>query len=68
VTRKDYILIAAALQTAMRHADGVRAAQAGIEYAAHELCAALAGNNPRFDRARFLEAAMVRMEPAAPCE
>jgi hypothetical protein len=60
VTRKDYVLIAAALKAAMSHAEGMPASQAGIERAAHELCCALASDNPRFDRTRFLKAAIVR--------
>lgn len=56
MTRKDYVLIAAALQAAMRHAAGVPTAQTGIEHAARELCFALASDNSRFDRVRFLNA------------
>jgi hypothetical protein len=60
VTRKDYVLIAAALKAAMSHAEGMPTEQAGIEEAARELCSALASDNPRFDRARFLKAAIAR--------
>jgi hypothetical protein len=60
VTGKDYVLIAAALKAAMSHAEGMHAAQAGIEEAARELCSELASDNPRFDRARFLQAAIAR--------
>ena len=60
MTRKDYVLIAAALKAAMSHARGMPTAQAGIEQAARELCSALASDNPRFDRMRFLKAAIVR--------
>ena len=61
MTRKDYVLIATALQVVMRRAAGIPAAQAGIDNAARELCSTLATNNPRFDRARFLKAAGVKL-------
>ena len=62
MTRKDYILIAAALRNAH---DAIRQKEPaechddmldGIGYAADYLVDALANDNPRFDRARFLAA------------
>lgn len=60
MTRKDYILIAAALRdTLLINAPIVvwRAAHASV---AHRLADALARDNPRFDRERFLKAAGVQ--------
>lgn len=64
MTRKDYILIAAALRDAVlvncptqAHLDGATAARAN---AALILCDKLARDNPRFDRERFLKAAGVQ--------
>jgi len=64
MTRKDYILIAAALKDA--HAlcshpfAGPVTAEAGCELAAQRVADALARDNPRFDRERFLKAAGVQ--------
>jgi hypothetical protein len=58
MTRKDYILIAAALKKASE-----RDASEGIPVtyqAAYELATALGRDNPRFDRERFLQAAGVQ--------
>lgn len=63
MTRKDYILIAAALREAERHALGCRykASAADMrEVTAHFLADALERDNPRFDRGRFLTAARVQ--------
>jgi hypothetical protein len=64
VTRKDYVLIAAALRdTALidcrtpEYLAGVKAAHVS---AASRLSDALARDNPRFDRERFLKAAGVQ--------
>jgi hypothetical protein len=64
MTRKDYILIAAALRDVMlidcqsaEYLNGVRAAHAS---AAQRLADVLARDNPRFDRERFLKAAGVQ--------
>jgi len=62
MTRKDYILIAARLKIAK--ADAVRSEDSraavdmcdGIDLAAEHLADALATDNPRFDRERFLKA------------
>lgn len=55
MTRKDYILIAAALRQAIELcADPISRAAAG--FAAGKVCNALEQDNPRFDRERFLKA------------
>ena len=55
MTRKDYILIAAALNSVRPHnhdfSDVVK-----CDAHAHAVAEALAQDNPRFDRARFLTA------------
>lgn len=58
MTRKDYVLIAAALKRAQvaevyEHDKNMRA---GVEYAARCVAITLAEDNPRFDRDRFLQA------------
>jgi hypothetical protein len=53
VTKKDYVLIACALAKMPTHAPTLRSAKAS---AASTLADALAQDNPRFDRARFLAA------------
>jgi predicted secreted Zn-dependent protease len=58
MTRKDYILIAAALKAARKY-DECPADQAVCDNVAQELANALARDNPRFDRERFLKAAGV---------
>ena len=68
MTRKDYILIAAALKEARNHwlaeeardIDGSAAFRAGLNAAGLELASRLARDNPRFDRERFLKAAGVQ--------
>lgn len=64
MTRKDYVLIAAALFTArmqVRDFDSTCrvAVLRAFDSAAHELADALAQDNERFDRERFLKAAGV---------
>ena len=58
MTRKDYVLIASTLKTArdenMARFGGM--ARQGIEVAAEAMADALANENPRFDRERFLRA------------
>lgn len=59
MTRKDYILIADALREARMH--NLRDAAPGsgaywLRVAASEVARALAEDNPRFDRERFLKA------------
>lgn len=56
MTRKDYILIAAALKNAR---EVQPEASLGIDVAAWHMCESLARDNPRFDRERFLKAAGV---------
>lgn len=73
MTRKDYVLIAAALKEARSHwltlpaditADQEAATRAAfalaIKAAAEELAGSLRRENPRFDRARFFKAAGVQ--------
>ena len=57
MTRKDYELIAEALNRAYRPA-GLVGAQYGVMLAAHRIADALAATNPRFDRERFIFAAI----------
>jgi hypothetical protein len=62
MTRKDYVLIAAALKAAR---DEIPVGGAGAEYLANSVAArhianALASDNARFDRARFLAACGVQ--------
>lgn len=63
MTRKDYVLIAAALRdTALIECpnfDYLAGVKAGHASAVHRVCDAMAKDNPRFDRARFLAAAGV---------
>jgi hypothetical protein len=59
MTRKDYVTIAEAIKRASDEAtdsqrDGVRI---GAFWAAHFIAHALRRDNPRFERARFMEAA-----------
>lgn len=58
MTRKDYILIAAALKAARSSYSlpNVAIYHNGIDNAAHRVCDALAKDNAAFDRARFLVA------------
>ncbi len=56
MTRKDYELIAAAIAGMPTHAPALRTTQ---DSAARTLADALARTNPRFNRARFLEACKV---------
>jgi len=60
VTRKDYVLLAQALNAALDRLTGPSEEIDGIRYAAMSIAAALAAENPRFDRARFLKAAGVQ--------
>jgi hypothetical protein len=60
MTRKDYVLLAEALNAAFSRSTADKADKAdGIARAAIELADALAADNPRFDRERFLKAAGV---------
>lgn len=57
MTRKDYELIAAHLNTGRRSVPATD--HQGFDTAACRVALALAADNPRFDRARFLTAAGV---------
>lgn len=59
MSRKDYIVIAAALREAVVNADaaGDPREKLGARNAAALVAKALAQDNPRFDRERFLTAA-----------
>jgi hypothetical protein len=63
MTRKDYVLIAAALAAAKDCADATMPGNAditaGIALAARYLSADLGRDNPKFDMARFMKAARV---------
>ena len=63
MSRKDYILIAAALKAARSSytLPNVAIYHNGIDNAAHRLADALGRDNPRFDRERFLKAAEVQL-------
>ena len=56
MTRKDYILIAKAFRQAQEDNYGDSSANAGIEYASDLLADALAKENPRFDKDKFIKA------------
>ena len=58
MTKKDYVLIAAALKSA-RDAEYLIQSQ-GVDTAARHICSVLADENPKFDRARFLAACGVQ--------
>lgn len=64
MSRKDYELIAAVLAEAWRRAAGMEVADGAydrmdtVRLVAHGLAEELAADNPRFDRERFLAAAM----------
>lgn len=63
MTRKDYILIAAGLKEARSSyaaMPNVAVYHNGIDNAATRICDALARDNARFDRARFLAACGVQ--------
>ena len=55
MTRKDYVLIAAALKNA-RGDCATGAEYEGVDTAARHVSDALAKDNPRFERGRFLTA------------
>ena len=64
MTRKDYVLIAAALRDTLLincpSAEYLAGATAARDSAAQRVADSLARDNARFDRARFLEAAGVQ--------
>jgi len=68
MTRKDYVRLAAALRSARcsyhfpdgsASAKNVAVYQSGVENAAAYIADALAADNPRFDRIKFLAACWV---------
>lgn len=60
MTRRDYVLLSAALRRA-RDADFTSVEfQAGVRWAAAEVARALAEHNPHFDPARFMRDAGVQ--------
>jgi hypothetical protein len=56
MTRKDYVLIAAAIKAAYQTFDKPSNHANGARHVAHTLADTLATDNPRFDRDRFLTA------------
>jgi len=56
MTRKDYVAIAAAFKNADKRDDGETIAASVME----NIADAMARDNPRFDRARFLKACGVQ--------
>lgn len=64
MTRKDYVLIAAALASAQPdpYADGARFLERQHKRDCEDIADALASDNPRFDRARFLRACGITTE------
>lgn len=65
MTRKDYVLIAAALREARLHALRNEAPDGGVFWlaaAADEIAYALERDNPRFNRERFLAACGCHVE------
>lgn len=67
MTRKDYILIAAALlrsrQTLARDPAYTHAMYDALDHVTRELATALESTNPLFDRARFIAAATTGAKP-----
>ena len=65
MTRKDYELIAAATRDALHSArPWSEDKEEGIRLTARSIADALAADNPRFDRSRFLAACGVAPSPA----
>ena len=64
MTKKDYVRIAAALNGARVTDSEIISAKAlynnGVDNAAHRIADALADDNPKFDRARFMAACGVQ--------
>ena len=58
MTKKDYILLARVLKQARQALEGRLMADETIAVIAYDLCYALKQDNPRFDKERFLEAAL----------
>jgi hypothetical protein len=63
MTRKDYVLIAEAIKGAVNYEQNFNNNEAGansLQFLALTLSSVLAGDNPRFDSARFLDACGVK--------
>ena len=60
MTRKDYVLISQTLADLMQDFNNCGDDSVSLSLVAEELADALATDNPRFDRARFLEACGVK--------
>lgn len=58
MSRKDYIAIAAAIRAEYDRFEGMEHAQVALENAAERIAGVLAQDNPRFNRYRFLAAAL----------
>lgn len=57
MTRKDYVLIATAFAEQLSNSYQTEAARTAVKHTAVLIAEKLARDNPRFDHARFLEAA-----------
>ena len=60
MTRKDYVLIAQTLSDLMKDFNNCGDDSVSLSLVAEELADTLANDNPRFDRARFLDACGVK--------
>ena len=60
MTRKDYVLIADTLSNLMKDFNNCGDDSVSLSLVAEELADTLANDNPRFDRARFLDACGVK--------
>jgi hypothetical protein len=58
MSRKDYVALAAAIRDEYRLWDGETSGSDAVENVAKNIADALAGDNPNFDRERFLAAAL----------
>jgi hypothetical protein len=56
MTRKDYVLISDAIKTARKVEGDMGAVLVSVAHLAHTLATELEIDNPRFNRARFLDA------------
>jgi hypothetical protein len=60
MTRKDYVLIAEIIGDLMKDFNNGGDDSISLSLVAHELSDVLEADNPRFDRARFLDACGVK--------
>lgn len=58
MSRKDYVAIAAAIRAEYKAVSDGPALQRSVERVAERIANVLAADNPRFDRDRFLAAAL----------